>query len=313
MLIVGFFFLVKGADLFVDGSSSIAKRFGIPSVIIGLTIVAIGTSAPEIAVSITAAIEGRNEIAVGNILGSNIFNLLVVAGLCAAIKPINVNIDILKRDLPFSILAAVALLIMGLDTVIFKTEASFISHIDGFILLILMCIFLFLTIRSARENRVVESKQPFDMPTPPIGKALISLGIGLVAIIIGGNFVVDSASAIAASFGISQTLIGLTIVAIGTSLPELVTSFVAARKGESDIAIGNVVGSNIFNIFLVLGISGVITPIPFTMFSVIDVTFLIAISLMVYAFSISSKKINRPEGILMILLYIGYTFYIIAR
>ncbi|MEG1779206.1 MAG: calcium/sodium antiporter, partial [Oscillospiraceae bacterium] len=307
MLIVGFFFLVKGADLFVDGSSSIAKRFGIPSVIIGLTIVAIGTSAPEIAVSITAAIEGRNEIAVGNILGSNIFNLLVVAGLCAAIKPINVNIDILKRDLPFSILAAVALLIMGLDTVIFKTEASFISHIDGFILLILMCIFLFLTIRSARENRVVESKQPFDMPTPPIGKALISLGIGLVAIIIGGNFVVDSASAIAASFGISQTLIGLTIVAIGTSLPELVTSFVAARKGESDIAIGNVVGSNIFNIFLVLGISGVITPIPFTMFSVIDVTFLIAISLMVYAFSISSKRINRPEGILMILLYIGYT------
>ena len=322
LLIIGFVFLVKGADFFVSGSSSIARFFKIPSFIIGLTIVAFGTSAPEAAVSITAAFKGQNDIALGNVVGSNLFNLLAVVGICALIKPIGVKTSILAKEFPFSILATVALLLMGLDGFFGGGDSNLLSRNEAWVLILFFCIFVFMLVTSALSARksgeivdLADDAQSQEVPKKkqPLWKSILLAVVGLAGIIGGGQLVVNSAREIALSFGISESLIGLTIVAIGTSLPELVTSIVAATKGESDIAIGNVVGSNIFNILFVLALSAAIHPISFDLNALIDLGILIAVSLLTYVFAIAKKGVNRIEGGILVSLYIGYMVYIILR
>lgn len=314
LLIVGFVLLVKGADFFVDGSSSIAKFLKIPSIVIGLTIVAFGTSAPEAAVSIIAGIKGSNDIAVGNVLGSNMFNLLVVLGISAAIKPVMIDSQIIKKEFPFMFLATIAFLAVSFDVALGNGTVNVISRNEAILLLILMAIFLYSVITSALRSRKENAAAlEEDKPKYGIVKSIIFTVGGLAGIIIGGQLVVDSASDIARNFGMSETLVGLTIVAVGTSLPELVTSIVAAKKGESDIAIGNVVGSNVFNILFVLAASAAITPMNINAQSLFDLVILTAVTALTYVFCITQKKVNRPEGAALVLMYAGYLTYAIVR
>ena len=313
-LVIGFVFLVKGADIFVEGSSSIAKKFKVPSIIIGLTIVAMGTSLPEAAVSVTASIANKNALAVSNVLGSNIFNLMMVIGVCAIMTPVAVNKATLKRDFPFSVICAILLLVLGL------IGPMSLGHADGVIFLILFAGFIGLMIRSAmkasKEGNAVASEEieaAEEIKIMPVWKSLLFIVIGAVGIIIGCDVVVDSASNIAAKFGMSQTLIGLTIVSVGTSLPELVTSIVAARKNEVDMALGNAIGSNVFNILFVLGIAGAISPMAFLTENVIDIVILVVFSLIVWLFAWTKKEIKRGEGLIMVLLYVLYVVYICMR
>ena len=308
VLIIGFILLIKGADFFVDGSSSIAKLLRVPSAIIGLTIVAFGTSAPELSVSISAAMQGQNEIAISNVLGSNIFNLMVVTGACAAVAAIPVNAGILKREFPFSIFAAGLLLVFSL----FGSDNLEIARIEGLILLFLFILYIAMQVWGALKSRNESEEDPMENILSPF-RSIALVIIGCIMIVFGGDFVVDSASAIAASFGLSETLIGLTIVAFGTSLPELVTSVVASRKGENDLAIGNVVGSNLFNILMILGISTSINPVPLNPTAVYDCMLLVLFSCLVLFFCWSKKRLGRGEGIIMLLLYAVYTTYIIMR
>ena len=314
LLIAGFILLVKGADFFVDGSSSIAKLLKIPSIVIGLTIVAFGTSAPEAAVSIIAGINDSNDIAMGNVIGSNMFNLLVVLGVSAAIKPVQIKDQIIKKDYPFMIIATVLLLVMSYDVLLGGETANRISRGDAIILLVFMGIFLYSVISSALRSRKenIDSGED-DIPSYGVVKSLLFTIGGLAGIIIGGQFVVDSASDIAIRFGMSQTLVGLTIVAVGTSLPELVTSIVAARKGESDIAIGNVVGSNVFNILFVLAASAVISPMNINAQCLTDLLILMAVTLVTYIFCVTKKRVNRAEGIVLTSVYVIYLAYAIIR
>lgn len=316
LLIIGFALLVKGADFFVDGSSSVAKLLKVPSLIIGLTVVAFGTSMPEASVSITAALAGKNELAISNVIGSNIFNLLVVVGASAIISPLLVQVSILKKEFPYSILITALLLVFSLDSWVRRGGDNQISRLDGSLLFMFFILFVVSTVRYALSSRKELQVCNISEEEPKVLSPVVSIlyiVIGLAAIIWGGNLVVKSATQIALSFHLSETLIGLTIVAIGTSLPELVTSVVAAKKGESDIALGNVVGSNIFNILLILGVSAAIKPIVVTTDSIYDMIILIIGSLLVYIFALKNRKISRIEGIFMILLYIGYTYYIIVR
>ena len=313
-LVIGFVFLVKGADIFVEGSSSIAKKFKVPSIIIGLTIVAMGTSLPEAAVSVTASIANKNALAVSNVIGSNIFNLMMVIGVCAIMTPVAVNKATLKRDFPFSVICAILLLVLGL------IGPMSLGHADGVIFLILFAGFIGLMIRSAmkasKEGNAVASEEieaAEEIKIMPVWKSLLFIVIGAVGIIIGGDVVVDSASNIAAKFGMSQTLIGLTIVSVGTSLPELVTSIVAARKNEVDMALGNAIGSNVFNILFVLGVAGAISPMAFLTENVIDIVILLVFSLIVWLFAWTKKEIKRGEGLIMVLLYVLYVVYICMR
>ena len=304
MLIVGFALLVWGADKFVAGASALARRLGVSPLLVGLTIVAFGTSAPELAVSLTAALQGANEIAVGNVVGSNIFNLLVVAGLSAVVCPLVMDRTLMRRDWPLSLLAAVVLCVMIAPDLT-------ISRIEGIILLVFFAATLFFQIRSAMQNRNTLEDTGAEAFMPPL---LIGVNIvlGLACIIIGGQLAVNGATGIARMFGLSETLIGLTIVAIGTSLPELVTSLVAARKGQNEIAMGNVIGSNIFNILLILGVSSVITPIPVLSTSIIDCLVLIGISIVFYL-PARKGRLGRVPGAIMALTYVVYTAYLIMR
>lgn len=310
LLIIGFILLVKGADIFVEGSSAIAKHFNIPSFIIGLTIVAFGTSAPEAAVSITAAVTGQNGIAVGNVIGSNMFNLLMVLGACALLKPCPVQPQILKGEYPLSIIATLLFLVLTLTNLGAGTSMQ-LSRIDGLILLAVFIFFIASTIVKSIRHPAPELEDE-EKPISLL-KGIIFSVLGLAGVIGGGQLVVNMASAIAASFGVSQTLIGLTIVAIGTSLPELVTSIAAARKGETDIAVGNVIGSNLFNILFVLGASVCVHPISVEAVSIYDAWILIAISLLVMIPAVTRKEIRRGWGVLFILLYLAYSYYIIIR
>lgn len=314
LLIIGFILLVKGADFFVDGASSIAAKLKVPAVIIGLTIVAFGTSAPEAAVGITASLNGSNEIAVGNVVGSNIFNLLMVVGFCAAIKPFIPESSIMKNEYPLSILGAFVLLIMLMDIPLDGASATTVSRSDGIILLCFMVIFMVMTVRSALNSRNDDNSENEKIKVMSGFISSVFLIGGLFGIIVGGQLVVNSAKTIAASFGLSETLIGLTVVAIGTSLPELVTSIVAARKGMSGLAIGNVVGSNLFNIFFILGISAAISPMSVELKSIYDTLILIAVSIIMYLMTMKkSKEYTRINGIFLILMYVAYTAYIIIR
>ena len=315
-LVIGFLLLVKGADYFVEGASSIAKRLRIPTFVIGLTIVAFGTSAPELAVSLSAAIKGSNDIAIGNVVGSNIFNTLMVLGASAAITPIMVKKNVIRKDYPMSIFAAVLLGVLAMDTILFKASAMTISRLDGGIMLLAFGCFMYITVREGMKQRAAfksEHEEEIANMSLPVGKSIFILIIGLAGIVLGGDLSVDGAKEIARAFGLSEALIGLTIVAFGTSLPELVTSVVAAKKGESDIAVGNVIGSNLFNIFFILGISAAILPMNVSGSYLYDITVLIAVMVLTYIPIAKTKKISRGVGVLMVAAYLMYTIYLIIR
>lgn len=304
LLVVGFVLLIKGADFFVEGSSSVAKMLKVPSIIIGLTIVAMGTSLPECAVSITASMTNNNALAVSNAIGSNIFNLMVVCGFCALFNPLAVEKSTLLKEFPFSVICAILLLICGY----FGME---LGRVDGLILIAVFVCFLVWMVRSALTARANAADEEYEVL--PVWKCILFIVGGIIAIKFGGDFVVDGASAIAAKMGLSQNLIGLTIVACGTSLPELVTSVVAARKNELDMALGNVIGSNIFNILLVLGVASAISPIVFITENMVDIAILIAMSLLVWIFAWTKKKLDKAEGVIMLLIYAAYLVYICIR
>lgn len=318
LLITGFVLLIKGADFFVDGSSSVAKILKVPTIIIGLTVVAFGTSMPELSVSVTAALRGSNDLAVSNVLGSNIFNLLVVLGCCALVKPVAAKWSLLKKEFPFSILITIILLLVDSDFSIMKildgNRGFVLGRWAGLLFLILFVLYIYATVKSALRSRAeAKDMEEEEYKTMSPLKSGIYIVIGLIGIVWGGNLVVDSASNIALTFGWSQTFIGLTIVALGTSLPELVTSVVAARKGENDLAVGNVVGSNIFNILLILGVSSFITPITLDVTAVYDTIILIIASIVVYVSAISKREIQRKEGILFLVCYFAFFLYVFMR
>ena len=318
ILVAGFVALVKGADIFVDGSSALAKIFKVPGVIIGLTVVALGTSLPELAVSTTAALQGANEIALSNVIGSNIFNLLVVLGVCAVIHSVPVDAVIIRRDFPLSIITTAGLFIAVSFSSLFggnffqlamADNAGVVSRPVGLALLVIfICYILYLIFDSIRHP--VEEEEISDIP---LWKALLFILVGIVLIIAGGKAVVYSAQNIARFFGMTETLIGLTVVAIGTSLPELVTSIVAAKKGETSLAVGNVVGSNIFNLLFILGVSTSIHPVMVNAASVYDMMILLFVSTMTLFFSVTGHSIKRMEGIIMLLCYAGATAFAIIR
>ena len=292
LLIIGMLFLIKGADFFVDGSASIARKLKIPSLVIGLTLVSMGTSAPEASVSISSSIKGLSDISLGNIIGSNIFNVLIVMGVSLLFMKISVSKQTMIFEFPFVILITC---LLGLFCYVISSGT--ISRIEGIILL-------------ALKNKEETEDLPKEIP---VWKSIIFVVIGLAGVIFGGNWVVSSSSFIAKQLGMSDALVGLTIVAIGTSLPELVTSFVAAKKGENDIALGNVLGSNIFNILFVLGVSSAILPMEIKENVLVDLIVCISITIIAFLFCIKSKELVRWNGIVFIVLYCLYFTYIILR
>ena len=300
LLLIGFVLLIKGADFFVDGSSSLARIMKVPSVIIGLTIVAMGTSAPEASVSVNAALAGSNDIAISNVIGSNLFNGLVVVGVCAFMAGFKTNPEILKRDMPLNIIVTAILCIMLLD--------RHINHIEGIILLISMAVYIAVVISALKNRETADECKILSLP-----KSLIFIIGGLIAVIFGGTLVVDNACLIAKDFGVSENFIGLTIIAIGTSLPELVTSITATRKGDSGLALGNAIGSNLFNILFILGMSATICPLNVLSESIIDCIILLVSAVILYVFARTKKTMNRWEGIVCVFLYVGYTAYLLIR
>ena len=301
LLVVGFILLIKGADFFVEGSSSLAQILKVPSVVIGLTIVAMGTSAPEASVSINAALAGSNDIAISNVVGSNIFNGLVVVGVCAFLSAFKTNRDILKRDMPLNILVTFILCLMFLD--------GKLSRIEGSILFAGMILYIAVMICHAIKNK--SENEPEKILSLP--KSIIYMIAGLAAVIFGGDLVVDKACIIATNFGVSQNFIGLTIIAIGTSLPELVTSIVATRKGDSGLALGNAIGSNIFNILFILGMSAAISPLNVLGESLTDCIILLISAVILFVLAKTKKTMSRWEGAVCVLLYIVYTAYLLIR
>ena len=294
LLALGFTMLIKGADWFVDGASGIATKFGIPQLVIGLTIVAMGTSAPEAAVSISAAIGGSADITIGNIVGSNILNIFIILCISAVITTLAVASSTIKYETPFMILVTILLLVLGLD--------GTIGLIDGIILIAAFIAYLTYLFIMAKKNK---EDQP-EAKQMAIWKAILLTIIGLALIILGSNVTVDAATAIAKAFGVSERFIGLTIVALGTSLPELFTSVSAARKHNADIAIGNIVGSNIFNILFVVGISSVIVPVPFASNFIFDTIVAIVAAALLLVCCLKTKSLKRPAGILMLICYAAY-------
>lgn len=313
LLVVGFIGLIKGADFFVEGASNVAKRLKVPTLIIGLTIVAMGTSLPETAVSISASIAGSNSLAISNVSGSNLFNLLVVVGLCAVFQVVEVDRDTIRRDIPYSLLAAALLVVLG--TV--GTEGMILGRTDGLILLVIFAIYIVMLVRSALKARNNEHLAPGseeeEIVTQSVLMSIVSIIGGAAAIAVGGDWVVDAASTIAMKLGMTETMVGLTIVAVGTSLPELVTSIVAARKGEVDMALGNAIGSNVFNILMVLGVAALISPIDFLMDNTMDIGAVIVATLVCWAVVAKTKKMGKVMGILMIVSYFAYMVLVVMR
>jgi len=311
LVIGGFFLLVKGADYLVGGSSSLARKLGVPALVIGLTVVAFGTSAPELFVNIVASMNGSADIAIGNVLGSNLANILVILGVSSLAAPLALKSSTVWKEIPFSLLAAILVLVLGADMFLDGAPASQLSRIDGLVLIAFFLVFLVYTfgIREAGEQSRGKIEQT------PLWKAILLIIGGLIALVLGGQFVVTGATAIALALGVSENLIGLTIVAVGTSLPELVSSFVAARKGHDDIAIGNVVGSNIFNIFLVLGASAVISPLPFNLVNVMDGFAVVTATLLMFFLLFVGRRqaLHRMEGSIFLLMYVGFIIFAIVR
>ena len=310
LLVLGFALLVKGADWFVDGSSGIAAKFGIPQLVIGLTIVAMGTSAPEAAVSITAAFAGNAEITIGNIVGSNVLNILLILGITALVYPVSVQKSTQIIDIPVVLLATALLFVLGFD--------GNISRIDGVIMLFVFALYLFYLFWDAKRPKQIEinpektvsEENEQQIKDLPLTKAILITVLGLILIVAGSKFVVDSATLIATELGLSQRFIGLTIVALGTSLPELFTSVTAALKKNSDIAVGNIVGSNIFNILFIVGLSGLIIPVPFASAFRFDTIASGIAAILLLICSLPKKRLSRVAGIFFLLCYALY-FYMI--
>lgn len=303
-LLIGFVLLVKGADFFVEGSSSTARRLRIPPVVIGLTIVAMGTSLPEASVSVTAGLAGSNEIALSNVIGSNLFNLLVVAGASALIHPFLADRDIVRRDLPINTVVTAVLLALTLN--------GMLSRFDGLLLLAGIIVYLIVVVRAALRDRQNMTDKDDRAPLPLYLCAILIVG-GLAMIVLGGDLVVDAACEIARIVGLSETVIGLTIVAIGTSLPELVTSIVAARKGESELALGNVVGSNLFNLLFIMGMSATLSPLAVLRENMFDLGLLLVLTAGVWLLCRLRPRLDRKAGAAGIAIYVLYTIYILVR
>lgn len=305
--------IVLSAGWLVEGASSIARRFGVSDLVVGLTIVAFGTSAPELTVNVFSALEGSTDIAVGNILGSNIGNIFLILGISAIIHPLVIQKNTTWKEIPLSLLAAVVLGIVANDKWIDKsTSGNFVSAIDGLVLLAFFTIFLVYTFEIARQQTSRETEN--EAKPLAVWKAILYVVFGLLGLYFGGKYFVQGAISVATQLGMSERLIGLTIVAIGTSLPELATSVVAAYKKNADIAVGNVVGSNIFNIFFILGTTALIKPLPFSEASNFDIgaTILASLLLFLTTMTFGRKKIDRVEGVVFLLIYAAYLFYIIT-
>ena len=309
VLVVGLALLVKCADIFVDGSSNVAKSFGIPSLIIGLTIVAFGTSAPEAAVSITAALKGSNEISIGNVVGSNICNSLLILGACGLFTSLKAKKEVRKRDFPYYLLSAIVLIIMTGDYFL-RGEAQGIITRAHRLILCFLGIYLVSLIADVKRNQKGDNQEE---KTKFKFKDVLCIIIGIAGVAICGQVVVYGATGIARALGVSETVIALTIVAIGTSLPELVTSVIASKKGETDLAIGNVVGSNIFNILFILGITATITPLTLTFTTFIDIIFMTVSSLLLFIMLHKNNRIGFKKGICMLAIYVLYMAYILCR
>ena len=311
-IVIGFIILIKGASFLVEGATSVARKFKVPDLVIGLTIVAFGTSAPELFVNVISSVKGNPALAIGNILGSNIANILLVLGLAALIRPLEVGKGTVWKEIPFLFFTSLLLGFLANDIIFFKNSNSFIGRVDGLVFLGFFILFMIYSFKIAKPSYMSEEVPEKEYS---VGKSVFLMFIGLIGLSLGGKFIVDSAIEIARRFGMEDVLIGLTVVAIGTTLPEIATSVVAAYKKKMDIAIGNVVGSNIFNILFVLGISSIIKPIPF--YSVENISMLIVIlaSLLLFVtmFTLKKNKLDRWEGAIFLLLYAGYLAYLIFQ
>lgn len=312
LLLVGFAILIKGADFLVNGASSAAKKYGISNLAIGLTVVAFGTSMPELIVSLLSAIDGKNDASFGNVIGSNNFNLLFILGIAGIIYPLVVQRNTVKFEVPLSLLAAGVLFVLINDGLLWGATSNSLSRVDSLILLVFFAAFLFYIYRTMKSSSGLDEGEPIKIYTMPMSIGMVILG--LVMLIGGGKLVVDSAISIAQSFGLSEKIIGLTILAAGTSLPELATSAVAAYRKNTDIAIGNVVGSNIFNIFFILGVTGFINPISYNTAMNFDLYVLMAatVILMIFMFTLNQRKLDRWEAFMLLAGYLAYTIFLIG-
>lgn len=324
LFVVGIALIVGGANFLTDGAAALARRFGLSPLMVGLTIVAFGTSAPELVVSLTSALSGNTDISLGNVVGSNVFNILGIGGITALIAPLTITQSTIRKEIPLMLLASVVLIFMLFDVEISGGVANVVSRGDGLVLLGFFAIFLTYTIAISKPSTAIEPSQDESLQSPaddaavrlkPIWMLIAFIIGGLVALIWGGNLFVSSASNIAKAFGVSEAIIGLTIVAVGTSLPELATSVVAALKGEQEMAVGNIVGSNIFNIFLILGMTASISPVGLGGLQYVDFLALIVSAVMLYLFGVffGERKITRFEGGILVLTYVAYTVYLISQ
>ena len=304
LLIVGFILLIKGADIFVDGASSTAANFKVSKMLIGLTIIAFGTSAPEFAVSMQALASGSTDIVLGNVIGSNIINILLILGLAALVKPIKVRANTIRKELPICLLISVLLVVLFLDIQISGRSENLITRSDGVAIILFFLVFLYYLIALAHKKK---SERKAEKAKFKLSVSLLLVLVGIVGVIIGSQMIVNSATIIATNLGVPERVIALTIIAFGTSLPELVTTVTAARKGEADLAVGNIIGSNIFNICIVLGVPvaifGTVTPGSFQM---VDLVMLVVSAIVLFIFARTQKKISRREGILMLIAFAAY-------
>jgi cation:H+ antiporter len=315
LFVVGFYFLMKGADLLVDGASSLARKWGISSLVIGLTVVAFGTSAPELVVNLIASVQGNTDLAIGNVLGSNISNTLLILGVAAIIYPITVKESTIWKELPFSLLAALVLFLMANDALLDGADYSRVSRSDGLVMLGFFGVFVVYLFSIAKQGML---DQPIDhehVKEQSVSKSSLMVMGGLIGLTLGGKWIVDGATAIGTAIGLSDAFMGLTILAIGTSLPELATAVAAARRKHPDIIIGNVVGSNIFNVLLVLATSATVTPLDFSEHLNQDITMMVVTTFLLFLFLVrgGKKKLIRSEAIFFLLIYVAYTGYLIFR
>lgn len=304
LLVAGFFFLIYGAEYLVKGSASLARRLGVRAFIVGLTVVAFGTSAPELVVNLFSAGSGVPDLAVGNILGSNIANILLILGVSALIAPIVIEKGTTWREIPFSLLGALVLLVVGSDYLIDRVGPNMLSHADGLVLLLFFAIFVYYTFIATRTTG--ERGESVDVYSS--WKSIGFIAIGIAGLVLGGKFIVDSAVVIASAIGFSEHVIGVTVVALGTSLPELATAIVASMKKQVDLVVGNVVGSNIFNLFFVLGLTATVSPLPFSEAAFFDTLMVVGASLLLFIgmFVAGKQRLSRTEGVVYVLLYVGY-------
>ena len=316
-LIVGLILILAGANALTDGSASIARRMGISDLVVGLTVVAFGTSAPELAISVISAADGNAPLAIGNVVGSNIFNILVIIGITAMVRPIIIERSVMSLEIPMVILSSLLMLVLVNSGSLDGTGINQVSRVSGIFLLIFFLLFMLYTFATAKRPEIAEASEKEEKKGPemPVWKAVVYVLAGLAALVWGGDKFVDGASGIASALGVSDAVIGLTIVAAGTSLPELATSIVAAVKGKPGLAIGNVIGSNIFNVLMVLGVAATITPLPFGDITNFDVLTLVGASLAFWFFGwfFSTRTINRWEGAVLTLGYVSYVLVLLSR